>query len=511
MSALALVACKGGPGTKVVFPSLSVSLDLDGGASLSVGELLDGGIDFGTVPVLILAKRTLLIGNTGGTDLTVQAVTLLPDGGAFSMLAAPPTTVTPGGSIPLPLGFIAQAQQDYQGSLTLQTDDQQNPTLTFALTGRGSTQVKLEVSPDPIDFGAVGEGTTQYETVTLQSTGTAALLVLSIALSSGTDPAFGIVSAVPSPDGGGTLIDAGSSVQIALQFKPVAGTPIFPDGGALLIQSTDPDHQPFSVPLVAQMIAAPVPLIGDPGTVPVGATVTLDGGASYDPGGLYPLTYAWQLTKKPGGSQAQLSDVTIPFPQMVADQPGRYDFALSVTNDAGVQSLGVATASLYAKPLQDIYIELVWAPTGAPATQSLVDLDLHFMSPGAWLNGAYDCYWANNTPQMNGYGGSFLALCSEDQIVGPGPEWAEYSNPTPGTYSVGVVYYSTHGQTMVNTDATVRIYIYGIIEYEQTRTLSTVGDIWWAANINWPWLADGGISIVDVVNDAGRPPPVTTP
>jgi hypothetical protein len=494
----------------VVYPSLTVSLDIDGGVSLNLGDLLDGGIDFGTVPVLVPAHRTLLLGNTGGADLAVDAVTLLPDGGAFSIVGPIPTVVGAGETVPLPLQFIAQAEQTYQGSLTLETGDPQNPMLTFALVGRGSTEGKLEVSPDPVDFGKVGEGTEQYETVTLQSTGTAALLVTDITLGPGTDPSFQIVSAVPSADGG-TSIDAGDSVQIALKFAPVPGTPIFPDGGTLLIQSTDPGHQPFSVPLFGQMIGAPVPLIADPGVVPVGALVTLDGGASYDPGGLYPLTYAWTLAKKPGGSLAQLSDPTVPFPQIVVDKPGIYDFQLSVTNDAGVQSLGVATASLTAKPLQDIYIELVWAPHAAPDTQSLVDLDLHFMSPGAWLNGAYDCYWANPNPQMNAYGGSFLAECSEDQIVGPGPEWAGYANPTNGTYTVGVVYYATHGQTMVDTDATVRIYIYGILEAVYPRTLSTVGDIWWVANINWPWLADGGITTIDVVNDAGEPPPVTAP
>jgi hypothetical protein len=176
-----------------------------------------------------------------------------------------------------------------------------------------------------------------------------------------------------------------------------------------------------------------------------------------------------------------------------------------------VQSLGPAVATLQAKPLQDIYIELVWAPSGEPGTQSLVDLDLHFMSPSAWLNGGNDCYWANPDPQTNGQGGSFLAVCSEDQIVGPGPEWAGYANPTNGTYSIAVDYFSTHGQSMVATDAIVRIYIYGILEAQIPRTLTAVGDTWWVANLTWPWVGSGDIVTLNVVNDAGTPPPVTTP
>jgi len=510
---LALTACKGGPGTRPVLPSLTLALELDGGLDggtvLSLSGLLDAGVDFGTVPVLVPADRTLLLGNIGGTELSVTAVVLLPDGGAFSLLVPTPTVVPSGGVVPLPLSFVAEAQQTYQGSLTIQSDDSQNASIQIPLIGRGSTQGKLEVTPDPIDFGPVGEGTSQFATVTLKSTGTAYLLISDISLAPGTDPAFTIASAVPNLDAGTTTaIDAGDSVQLALQFAPVAGTPIHPDGGFLLIQSSDPNQQPYlSVPLLAQVIGAPVPLIGDPGVVPVGALVTLDGGASYDPGGLYPLTYSWSLTYKPGGSQAQLSDVTVPFPQIVVDRPGPYRLSLNVTNDAGVQSLSPAFATINARPTEDIYVELVWQPHGAPNVRSLVDLDLHFLNlgyPGAFLNGAYDCFWGNRNPGIDG--GTFGAICSEDAIVGPGPEWAGYANPANGVYTVAVDYYSTHGQAAVATDATVRIYIYGILAAQLTQELTTVGDTWWVANIGWPWVADGGLELIGVVNDGGTPP-----
>jgi hypothetical protein len=292
-----------------------------------------------------------------------------------------------------------------------------------------------------------------------------------------------------------------------LQFTPSSSTPLVIDGGnnALLIASSDPNHQPYySVPLVAQTIQAPVALIADPGVVPVGATVTLDGGASNDPGGLYPLSYAWTLQYIPAGSQAQLSSTTVAFPQITADQPGVYNFQLSVTNSAGVSSLTSAHATLTARPSEDIYVELVWAPHGAPTTQSLVDLDLHFLDStlDGGLNGANDCFWANPNPGGDA-GGPFEATCGPDQIVGPGPEWAGYANPPNGnTYTVAVDYYSDHNQPP-ETDATVRIFIYGILEAELTQTLSTPGQVWWVADVNWPWNADGGIVLL---TDAGVSP-----
>jgi hypothetical protein len=500
----ASIGCKGGAGPRTVLPSLTIFLDVDGGVSLPFTDLLDAGIDFGTVPVLVPSDRKVVLGNNGGTELTINSFAV--DGGAFSLLTAEPTKVPSGGNVSLPLRFMATAEQTYQGSIRITSDDPTYPDVQLALIGRGFTVGALTVIPDPISFGAVGEGTSQIETVTLKSTGTTYLAISDIALASGTDPAFSIISAVPSPDAGSTLIDAGSFVQIALQFSPVAGTPLFLDGGAnvLLISSSDPNHQPnYSVPLVAQTVGAPVPLIGDPGIVPVGALVTLDGGASYDPGGLYPLTYAWTLLRTAPGSQSQLSSVTVPFPQILADRPGDYRFSLSVTNDAGVQSLAPAFATLHARPSEDIYVELVWVPTGAPNMQSLVDLDLHFLdsSLDAGLNGPYDCFWANRDPGFDG--GPFQAVCSDDQIVGPGPEWAGYANPPGGsTYAIAVNYFASHGQ-MLQTDATVRVFIYGILEAEFTQTLSTVGQVWWVADVNWPWTADGGIVIL---TDAGTPP-----
>ena len=53
-------------------------------------------------------------------------------------------------------------------------------------------------------------------------------------------------------------------------------------------------------------LTAPVANAGSNQTGHPGATVTLDGSGSNDPGGNVPLTYAWKFTTKPYGSKAAL-------------------------------------------------------------------------------------------------------------------------------------------------------------------------------------------------------------
>jgi hypothetical protein len=83
---------------------------------------------------------------------------------------------------------------------------------------------------------------------------------------------------------------------------------------------------------------APVANAGSNQTVHQGAVVTLDGSASTDPDGKYPLTYAWGFLSKPDGSGAALSDSTIVNPTFIADLPGDYRLALTVTDQSGLSS-----------------------------------------------------------------------------------------------------------------------------------------------------------------------------
>ena len=84
----------------------------------------------------------------------------------------------------------------------------------------------------------------------------------------------------------------------------------------------------------------PVANAGINQTVHAGATVTLDGSGSNDPGGNTPLTYAWKFKSMPAGSSAQFSDPTAMSPRFEADllNAGDWVLELVVTDSTGAKS-----------------------------------------------------------------------------------------------------------------------------------------------------------------------------
>lgn len=82
---------------------------------------------------------------------------------------------------------------------------------------------------------------------------------------------------------------------------------------------------------------APVASAGWNITVPVAATVHLDGSASSDFDG-NPLTYQWTITSVPNGSSAALSSASDIRPTFIADLPGSYLVQL-IVNDGTVSSV----------------------------------------------------------------------------------------------------------------------------------------------------------------------------
>jgi len=431
-------------------------------------------LDFGQVPVLNTHSLDVTFTNLGIAGGNLSNFRLSdPDGGIFTLPPVDPNVnVTgSGGTFVLPVSFTPQLKQDYEGTLLVDTDVMDTPLITISLKGSGSTVGTLVAMPSPLDFQVVGEGTVGLRQLTLTSVGTADLIIKGVSLGAGTDPSYSIASSTKTD--GGVLIPIGSSIFLSVTCTPTDKTPPSPIG-TIQIASTDPAAQPtLSVPLTAQVVTAPIAVIADPGTVAVGDTVTLDGGASYDPAGKIPLIYDWRLESVPDiTSQASLSATDVPYPTLTADIAGSYQLSLGVTNSAGVASLQRAHAVLIARPAEDLYIEMIWDNTR-------VDMDLHFIAPGGtYGNAATDCNGMNQNPGF--------AVCGPDQLTGPGPETASVKSPVAGIYSIWADMYSPHGASDPTTNVTVRVFEYGILKSSISKVYTTENLPSQIATVSWP-------------------------
>ena len=98
--------------------------------------------------------------------------------------------------------------------------------------------------------------------------------------------------------------------------------------------------------------STPAPPVADAGTaqtVAVGATVTLDGSGSTNPGMNGTLTYAWTL-QAPFGSSAQLSFANTVHPTFKTDVVGQYVATLTVNNGTNNSAPSTVTISTTNSP-----------------------------------------------------------------------------------------------------------------------------------------------------------------
>lgn len=463
-------------------------------------ELAEGAaIDMGGTPVLNTAEVTLTIMNVGLGDLHLTGATLALDSstpdGSFAVKEPRPQKVPQGQSLPLVVQFIPQAQGGPFGAeLTLTSDDHKRPTVHLKLSGTGTTVAAIEVAPTTLDFGVVGEGTRKVKKVRVTSTGTADLIIQSLAFKDGSDPAFVFVGSTQTPailkaPGGG---DPGESVDIALAFSPAAATPRNATA-TLVIGSTDPGNRAFEVTLSGVTNHAPIPNSGgDRDAAPLDV-VTLDGGLSTDPDGDLPLAWDWTLVAQPANSQTVLSGPGTQKPTLQLDLAGEYVVSLGVIDSLGLPSVKPSLARIRAIPADKLYAELVW-------TDPVTDLDLHLFNDGASVKNDWgnknDCFYLNPHPDWGNPGDTRDdPVLRRDDLAGFGPEIIAYPSPPAGTFTFAVQYFASHGYGAA-VQPTVRIYSYGVLAAEFSHPLDKPGQIWTVATVSWP---SGTVSKVDLV------------
>jgi hypothetical protein len=440
--------------------------------------------DLGEVPLLNERVQDVELRNVGRAPVTLQSVALTQDGvaGAFTVAAAP-EGLEPGAAAQIEVRFRPEALAAYRATLRISSDDPVNPTIEVALDGRGFTAAAAQADAG-VDFGRVCAGAEGLASLTLRSTGDAALIVLSISFKEGTAPEFSFASST-RPN---ATVPVGGELTLPLRFAPTDATAERATG-AIVLATTDPAHPTLEVPLSAKVNRAPRATIADLPELAPGATATFDGGGSADLDGDLPLRFAWSLRASPIGSRTLPAPLDAPQTSLMLDLPGAYAVSLIVRDAAGCAS-APAFKEVRAKPAQELLVELVW-------DNPLTDLDLHLVPAGEAFFGPKDCYFASGHMQPD-WGvpadPSDDPSLDRDALVGFGPEIIGYPSPAPGRYTTMVHFYADHAAKSSASTATLRVYEFGVVKAELKKTLLAQDERWTALTVDWP---SGAIAPVD--------------
>lgn len=342
-----------------------------------------GSIDFGDVVAgATSAPRTVTISNTGTADLGVSALTLGgPDAAAFSMSGATaPFTLAPGEGATIDLAFLPPDPGARSATLTIQSDDPDEGSLTVPLSGNGVAPPPppaphIAVSPATHDFGEVLLGADATASFAVANVGTATLSVASVSLLGSDAAEFSL----PADPGAFTLAP-GETLAVGVAFAPTA---VGAKAATLRIASDDPDAPVTDVALLGDGVEPPVGggVVVYEESVTGGAvgtaTVTTSGPLAAAAGDLYLACIA----TKPYRGATAVDGMGLAWSLVASRCAGRSQTGVEVWMARGSPSAGAVTATLEADA-QSVAIAVsrysgvdAASPLGAVATANTNGLD----------------------------------------------------------------------------------------------------------------------------------------
>ncbi len=432
---------------------------------------------FGEAAVPQEHELTLFVSNAGKAPLDV-AMTFEPQLGVFSFQGDAAFQLGPDDAMPVVVVFEPTTYLPYATEIVLRSNDEETPVVRVPVSGTGvfAPQPDIDLSTSLVDVGvqSAGGATTGY--FEIDNLGDAPLILEDVVLEG--SPAFSLFE-----DPSGDSIGAGASLPVIVEYAP---TDQGGDQATLTIPSNDPDEPEVQVILIGNGgdgFELPVAVID----CPVGAAppeyVTLDGTASYDPGGTGITSYVWTLIDSPAGSQASFTSASGPVVQLFADSAGFYEVGLTVFNGLLIES-ALATCVFEAVPADALHVELTW--DGASS-----DLDLHLIrDAGVLFDSPDDASWCNSNPSWGPAGSDDDPRLDLDDLAGLGPENINILLPADGQYHAAVHYYGDDYDGAVT--ATVRVYLLGALVSEQQQVMNEF-DVWYPGSVDWPaatWTPD---------------------
>ncbi|HMD15120.1 MAG TPA: choice-of-anchor D domain-containing protein, partial [Terriglobales bacterium] len=247
-------------------PNLSIPLS---GTGVTQGDLTANptSVGFGNVQDGSNSSLSETLTNSGGSSLTISAVTASGTGFSLGGLTLP-VTLNSGQSTSLTVVFSPSAIGAANGSVTV-TSNGSNPSLSIPLSGTGVTTGALSANPTALAFGSVQVGNSTSLSETVANTGGSTVTISQANL---TGTVFSI-SGLSLP----MSLTANQSVTFTATFKPTAaGTA----SGSLSIVS-NASNSPLNIALsgtgtaTGQLAVTPSSLSF--GNVVVGANSSLNG------------------------------------------------------------------------------------------------------------------------------------------------------------------------------------------------------------------------------------------
>ncbi len=291
---------------------------------------------------------------------------------------------------------------------------------------------------------------------------------------------------------------------VACTEHTIYAPPVEPPVAVALVETTDQDGEPVSLPYAKQ---------------PWGTTVTLDGTQSFDQ--MHPdygydwLTYEWAFSQTPSGSAVELQfpntleatdETDYARPTFEPDVAGTYRIELRVREPEEDLGSARAYATLAAISWQDLRFDMYWS---TPAT----DVDLHLLAPNGEYWSDEDCYFGNPNPDWG-----MEASAVDNPVYGgdddnggdqsnPGVESISLMEPQEGTYTVIVTYHSDRhsGQKV---QPWLESYVAGQDLHERIDAPETLDELeaWVAMEVEWPEM---DVTVVDEIlthEELGGPP-----
>ena len=517
-------------------------------------------LDYQRVPAGAEKFMETTVTNLGQLPLIIENISIngSPDFGAFigdvSVADGPMAFADPDGDgVP---GLAPNDTFPIRVRYFSETDGPDEATMTIASNG-GNISVNLRANaatsciqlvPTPemgLEFsGGVAIGREGRRPVSIVSCGEEPLKINSIRMDDTGDAqiylAEGEVPPLPALlPGRGRDAAANPTRTVNVTCKPDAQEAY---GAHLIVESDDPLTPVLRLPITCRGVLnqCPVPVIGrDEIEVRPLDIIDLDASQSTDresPDGR-PVAYEWHVMG-PDGSNAGVVEAMGPNPRnpnggarpdlvntptgrLWIDLVGEYTVELRVkdSNELWAPSEEcpepLARLHVVSKSDEDIHLQMTWHTPGDRDETDVdgSDIDMHFMHPQGtgWNRQPHDCYYGNINPDwgLRGVPDDNPRLDIDD-TNGAGPENINLNDPEDtdaagGPYRVGAIYYRAEnfltGGTYGPSEVTMRIYIGGVIAYENPvpKVMQRTGQIWEVAHILWSDATGGRVREVDTL------------